>query len=370
MAFKSTSILCILGLMAGRFPLPAHSQMPVVSAPDKAWEYVRPEAVGMRGDLLLEALGFLESGCLHDGIRQVVVVRHGRVVFQGDSAFKKHNIYSCSKTFTSTVLGLLIGEGRVALDHPVATVLPELKTWYPEVTFRHFATMTSGYSAAGISRWNGENADWSSTPYSPEPPHFAPGTYFEYWDEAQMMFGRALTALLGCPMADYFDERIARPIGMGEWSWATEGELDGVAVNNGCTGIHISALQLARFGQLYLNEGAWNGAQLIPAAWCRAATRPQVRSDIPVYAGDRNNVQGSGSYGFNWWVNSPDGLSRMPDAPPATAYMSGLHHNVCFILPEWDMVIVRMGEDGNPPEGKHVLWNEVLKRMAGAIVEP
>jgi hypothetical protein len=63
MAFKSISILFVLGLMAGKFPLPAHSQRPVVSAPDTAWEYVRPEAVGMRGDLLLEALSFLESGC-------------------------------------------------------------------------------------------------------------------------------------------------------------------------------------------------------------------------------------------------------------------------------------------------------------------
>lgn len=51
-------------------------------------------------------------------------------------------------------------------------------------------------------------------------------------------------------------------------------------------------------------------------------------------------------------------ISVMLGALPRTYYACGLNHNVCFVIPEWNMVIVRMGVDGNPPEGKHVIWNE------------
>ena len=57
----------------------------------------------------------------------------------------------------------------------------------------------------------------------------------------------------------------------------------------------------------------------------------------------------------------------MPDTPPRTYYASGLNHNVCFVIPEWSMVIVRMGTDGNPPEDKHVIWNEFLKRLGKGV---
>ncbi len=169
-------------------------------------------------------------------------------------------------------------------------------------------------------------------------------------------------------MKDYLTEKITDPIGMGTWEWGTEQETEtGIPINNGCTNVKVNAHQLTKFGMLYLNKGKWNGEQLLPTAWCEMATSVQVPASVPVYQGDRKSAEGSGSYGFNWWVNSPDALSRMPDAPPGVAYMSGLNHNVCCIVPEWNMVVVRMGNDKNPPEGKHVVWNEFLKRLGTAI---
>jgi hypothetical protein len=76
--------------------------------------------------------------------------------------------------------------------------------------------MTSGYSAEGRSRWAGENADWSFTPYTPEKPHFVPGTHFEYWDEAQMMYGKVLTNILGKTMKEYLTEKLEEEKRSGE----------------------------------------------------------------------------------------------------------------------------------------------------------
>lgn len=335
--------------------------------PDDRWYVSTPEQYNINSEKLTEALNYLESKSFEDGIEEVLIIKNGSIIFAGDSTYKTHNIYSCSKAFTSTVLGLLIDRGKLELDSKAADFDSSLDSLYPEVTFRHFATMTSGYSGAGRSRWNDENADWSYTPYTPETPHFSPGSHFEYWDEAQMTFGKVLTKTLHEPMIDFLQRELTNKIGMEEWSWHPEQSVDGIPINNGCTNVTLNAHQLARFGHLYLNRGNWDGKQLLSKSWCEMATTNQVPLNTSVFQGDRANVKGSGSYGFNWWVNSPDGLSRMPDAPLHTAYLSGFNHNICCIIPEWDMVIIRMGDDKNPPEGKHIVWNEFLKRVGEAM---
>lgn len=338
-----------------------------ISYPNDQWEIATPESFGIDPGKMETALSYLKSKSFQDGNDEVLIISHGKIIYQGDSITKKHNIYSCSKAFTSTVLGLLIDQDKLTLDSKAASFDSSLDSLYADVSFRHFATMTSGYSGKGRSRWNDENSDWSYTPYDPETPHFAPGSHYEYWDEAQMTFGKVLTKILNEPMKDFLQRELTDKINMGNWDWYPEQEVDGIPINNGCTNVTLTALQLARFGHLYLNRGNWNGKQLLSKSWCEAATSSQVEATIPVFKGDRANVKGSGSYGFNWWVNSADGLSKMPDAPLGTAYMSGLNHNICCIIPEWNMVIIRMGDDKNPPEGKHVVWNEFLMRMGEAI---
>lgn len=105
------------------------------------------------------------------------------------------------------MLGILIGEGRLKLDDPVANYDEDLQELYSGVNFRHFATMTSGYSAAGRSRWSDENSDWSWTPYTPEAPHSTPGIHYEYWDEAKMTYGKTVkpTRRKTCSM-EYFTQ--------------------------------------------------------------------------------------------------------------------------------------------------------------------
>jgi CubicO group peptidase (beta-lactamase class C family) len=333
--------------------------------PTDDWQTAAPASQQVNEEFLLKALDYLKSRSFEDGNEEVMIIRNGRVIYAGDSIEKKHNIWSCSKSFTSTVLGLMIEEGKCALDEPVYKYEPLLEEKYPEVTFRHFTTMTSGYNAVGHSRWNENSRDWSRTPYEPGEPIFAPGTQYAYWDEAMMMLGRALTKILGQKMKSYLEERMTSKIGFGEWEWHPEGGIDGVPINNGCTNVIVNAKQLARFGHLYLNLGNWNGKQIIPESWVKMATTVQVPESTPVADTDRKSARGSGAYGFNWWING--GLSAMPDAPSGTYYASGLNHNVCFVIPEWNMVIVRMGVDGNPPEDKHVVWNEFLKRLGKGI---
>ena len=337
--------------------------------PGKEWLVSTPEKQGIDSNKMNEALDYLASKSKHNLNKEVLIIRNGYQIFAGENVDSVHNIWSCSKTFTSTVLGLLIDDGKISLDDKTASYEPLLKEYYPDATFRHFATMTSGYSAKGRSRWNDENEDWSWTVYEPDTPCFSPGSAFAYWDEAQMMFGRVLTKVLQKSMKDFLQERVTNKIGMGQWQWFPEKDLDGIPINNGCTNVMINARQFARWGWLFLNEGNWNGEQLISRKWVKMATSVQVPADLPVADTDRKNIIGSGGYGFNWWVNGKmaDGTLNLPGAPEGCFFASGHNNNKCIVIPEWNMVIVRMGEDGHPKNPSEV-YGTFLKMMSVAIV--
>ena len=350
-------------------PPEAGQSVSVMTFPDERWPTASPEDQGFDAQKLEDAVRYLADHCFEDQTEELMIICNGYLIYQGDSTDKVHNIWSCSKSFTSTALGLMIADGLCQLDDKAATYEPALAAQYPDVTLRHFATMTSGYNAEGGSRWNEASEDWSWTPYQPSDPLFAPGAAYAYWDEAMMMNGRTLTRILRGDLYAYLDKHLAQPIGLGEWSWGVEDSLSSIPIRNGCTNVHLSARQLARVGHLYLNKGNWNGRQVISEEWATQALRPQVPADLPVADTDRRATDGSGSYGYNWWVNGMTRTGRfMPDAPPGTAYMSGLNHNVCFVIPEWNMVYVRMGVDGNPPEGKHIVHNAFIKRLKIAMI--
>jgi CubicO group peptidase (beta-lactamase class C family) len=339
--------------------------------PEEEWMVSKPEEQGVDPVKLKEALDYLETHSLHNGNRELVIIRNGYLIHAGEQADSVHNIWSCSKTFTSTVLGLLVDEGVIGLDDLAHTFEPLLEDHYKGITFRHFTTMTSGYSAVGESRWEDvDYADWSWTPYEPDEPYFSPGTAYAYWDEAQMMFGRVLTRVLQRTMHEYLSERVIGPIGMGKWHWYPEKSVDGLDINNGCTNVHVNALQLARWGWLFLNEGNWDGKQLISREWIKMATSVQVPSTIPVGDTDRKTTVGPGCYGFNWWVNGRMAVGRMklPGAPAGCYFASGHNNNKCIVIPGWNMVIVRMGEDGHP-ENKDQVYGKFLQMLGNALLE-
>lgn len=357
-------------LLAGLFFITC-SRTPDMLFPTSEWAFAAPESQGIDQSKMKEALAVLAGYCGEDGLEETLLIRNGRFIFAGDSTIKVHNIWSCTKSFTGTILGLLVEDDIVALDDFAWRYEPLLKEKYPDVTLRHFAGMTSGYNAMGRSRWGENSDDWSLQPFAPSDPLFEPGTAFAYWDEAMNMFGRVLTHILADDIQRLLRSRITDRIGMGDFSWWAEDSLNGLPIRYGSTGIDISAQQLARFGHLFLNKGKWNGRRLISSEWIEHATSAQVPVTIDLADTDRKSIDGRGLYGYNWWVNgvNQDGERHLPNAPEHTFYASGFNNNVCFVIPEWRMVLVRMGMDGNPPEGKAFVYDQFFKVLKDAIIE-
>ncbi len=304
---------------------------------------------------LKNALTYLESVCGQDGIKKVVVLKGGEIVFKGIESEVMQNTWSCTKSFTSTVLGLLIADGKCSIDDKVGEYFPELKANYPTLTFRHLATMTSGYKAKGDDEAGAHGQ--SSTPFQPSLlPLSAPGTEFRYWDSAMNTFALVLTKVAGEPIETYFKRKVANPIGMDaeKWDWKDFGKIDGTIVNGGAgnksKGVFMSAGEMARFGQLFLNKGNWDGQQIIPKHWVEDATSPQVKKTVP-----NDNTP----YGFNWWT-----AGTFPDAPKGTFAAKGFNNNKCIVVPEWKIVVARLGLDGNIDDEK---WNNFLKLIGEAV---
>jgi len=330
--------------------------------PGEDWEENTPESQGINSVKLNKAFSYLASQCGEDKTDQVVVICNGYMIWKGNDIDNMHNVWSCSKSFTSTVLGLLIDEQKCRLQTKAIDFVPGLKKHYPDIHLRQFATMTSGYDAVG--------GDQTNTPFQPVPPLHKPGTMYKYHDCAMNQFANVLTCIAKESIEQLFKRKIADPIGMNNthWDWHDWGIIDGVLVNGGAgnksKGIHISARELARFGHLFLNRGNWDGKQLLSATWVDMATTTQVDQTMRVYGSPDNHEPGT--YGFNWWVNGAgsNGFRKWPSAPPDTYAALGHNNNVCFVIPEWNMVIVRLGVDGNIPDSK---WDLFLKMVSESI---
>src|SRR5687767_4974295 len=117
--------------------------LPEMTFPGAAWEEVTPESQAIDSVKLKAAVEHLEANTGRDGARELMIVRNGRIVWRGDNIDHVHGIWSCTKSFSSTVLGLLVEDDKCTLATRAASVLPAMKDHYAGVTLRHFTTMTS-----------------------------------------------------------------------------------------------------------------------------------------------------------------------------------------------------------------------------------
>ena len=355
---RATLLPVLIGACTLVLCVPAHGAR--MAFPGKQWEEAAPDAQAVDAAKLDAAANFLREHSGRDGVSELVIVRNGCMIWHGPSVDKVHGVWSLTKSFTSTVLGLLVDDGNATLDTLAKDYVPSLAAAYPTVTLRHFTTMTSGYYAVGDEPIGSYLHGPSPTPFVPAPaPLFPPGSQYAYWDSAMNQFGNVLTRIAGEPLEDLLRRRIADPVGMdpAKWNWGDLGTVGGLVVNCGSGNhgqhIQISARELARFGHLFLNRGRWGNTQLVSASWADAATTNQVPTDIPLH--ERSGADGRGVYGYNWWVNgmTVEGKRKWPGAPAGTFAASGYNNNDLFVIPEWGMVIVRLGldQDSDGPIG-------------------
>ncbi|WP_145146737.1 serine hydrolase [Paenibacillus xylanexedens] len=255
--------------------------------------------------------------------------------------------HSISKSFTCMAVGLALEEGLIHLDATLDDYftynhVPTAQHNLPsprELKLRDLLRMSSGHDSPPL--WADERAsltekDWAKH-YMSLPLDRMPGEQFTYSSGDTFMISAMLQAATGQTVKDYLTPRLFEPLGIHDVEWETSP----LGVTLGCAGLWISNEELSRFGQLLLQEGLWEGTQLVPADWIRQATSQQIET-----TGDGDWGKG---YGYQFWMCSHD------------AYRAdGAYGQLCIILPSREAVICINSEEENMQGILNAVWDKVL----------
>ena len=302
-----------------------------------------------------EAVRYFEQNYVTSSL---LIVRHGELVYEKYffPVFKPERrvpIFSITKSFLSALVGIAMDKGQLdSLDHKVIEYFPEY--FYPttdprmsQATLRHLLTMSTGFlwleDGSIEERWmeSGNLVEASINLKFLE----KPGTGFTYSSANTQLMSAILTRIVNEPLQDYAQQNLFSPLGISakDWSWG----VDDQGYYLGGWGMNLRPRDLARFGYLYLNDGYWDGRQVVSKEWVRQSTSLQIDTSLDV------------DYGYLWWVHSLRELTIFE--------ARGYGGQSIYIVPDLDMVVVTTanveGRDAGAPDPAPVIYEWIVKSV-------
>ena len=273
-----------------------------------------------------------------------MIVRHGHVVAQGwwkpEAPEKPHVMWSLSKSFTSTAVGLAVAEGKLSVDDLVLPFFPEYAPAEPSgklraMRVRDLLTMTTGHDTEPRLTLD---APWEQSFLAHPVPH-KPGTHFLYNSAGSHMLSAIVQKVTGQTMLEFSRPRLFEPLGIENPIW--DASLQGITL--GGWGLQIRTEDIARFGQMVLQRGRWNGRQIVSEEWIEQATSKQVSN------GSHPDSDWDQGYGFQFW-RCRHGAFRG----------DGKDGQFCIVMPEQDAVVAMTAQTNNLQEQLALVWDKLL----------
>ena len=237
---------------------------------------------------------------IRDALHSFMLLRGGKVVAEGwwypYNPDSPHRLYSLSKSFTSTAVGLAVEEGLMSLDDLVLDHFPEEAPAEPDenlaaMRVRDLLRMNTGHlKEQADAFWSTERDTWAES-FLAVPVGLKPGTHFVYNTGATYMAGLMVQRLTGGTLIDYLTPRLFAPLGIEGATWQSDDE----GYNVGGWGLRIRTEDIARFGQLLLQRGMWDGRRLLPEWWVAEATALQTAN------GSDPDSDWDQGYGYQFW---------------------------------------------------------------------
>lgn len=305
----------------------------------------------------------LETYLAESKTQAFIVIQDGAVIyekyFNGTQREIPVTSYSVAKSFTSALIGIAIDEGFIrSVDDPITDYLPELLERDPrfvDITIRHLLLMASGleYKEMRAFLFNGDDP---LTTYYPDQRQLAlenthiidpPGTYFQYNKYHPQLLGMILERATGVSVTVYTQRTLWEPLGMEyDGGWSLDSEESGFEKME--AGLNGRAIDFAKFGQLFLNHGNWDGVQLISTDWVAESTQLDpalhLESYYPNEFGQTIYDSGQGYYQYMWYgLFHEDGSYDF--------FAEGDRGQLIYVSPGKDLVIVRNGENYGIPGG-------------------
>ncbi len=287
-----------------------------------------------------------------------MVLRHGKIAF---SAWREpygpelpHTMYSVSKSITSTAIGFAVAEGLLTTATRVVDIFPAYRPQTPDaflekLTVHHLLSMTSGKNVSLLSDKSAGNwvkqffdAKWE----------YEPGTDWSYINENIYMLCAILHKVTGSSVRDFLRPRLFEPLGILRHPfWET----DENGVEAGGWGLFLTTEELAKITLCYLQNGQWEGKQVIPADWVALATRSHVDNSA------RNNSRDKKmGYGYCFWQN----------VQPNSYRMDGMFSQFGIVLPDYDAVIITTNSEIDEQKVLDCIWNHFPAAFGAERIVP
>ena len=282
-----------------------------------------------------------------------MLVRHGHVVAEAwwkpQTPETAHQLWSLSKSFTSTAVGLAVADGKLKLEDPVLKFFPEeapaeVSDHLRAMTVKDLLTMTCGHETE-VKLSMTDTVPWVRAFLAHPVPH-APGTHFQYNTPGTHMLSAIVRKVTGETVLEYLQPRLFAPLGIDHPEWPASPQGNTI----GGWGLKVRTEDIAKFGQLYLQKGQWQGKSLIPAPWVEQASARQV----PNAAGRKNPDESDWAqgYGFQFW-RCRHGAYRG----------DGKDGQFCLVLPEQDVVVAITADTGDMQRELNVVWDHLLPAL-------
>jgi CubicO group peptidase (beta-lactamase class C family) len=283
----------------------------------------------MDSNVMVEMLKSIENE--GTDIEALVVVRNGSVVLDATvfpfsiTPDARHRLFSCTKSVVSILIGIAIDEGYIeGVDQPILSFFPEifvanLDTRKEAMTLEHLLTMTAGLNCRDsyLYRWDGLQQMWASPDWVQFmldlPMAGEPGSYFEYCNGGSFLLSAILQEATGVNALQFAKEHLFKPLGITDVQWPSNPR--GISI--GYSDLELLPEDMAKIGYLYLNDGVWDGEQIVPSAWVQASTRKYISATLQE------------GYGYQWWIDV------------SGVYMAlGYGGQYIIVAPEEDLVVV------------------------------
>ena len=260
-----------------------------------------------------------------------------------------HMIYSHTKSFAATAIGIAIDEGRLRLDARVSDAFPDEMPaagypWADELTLRHLLMMSSGRDVPllmGDSRGTLAEKDWVRHVLA-HPIQSQPGTRFTYSNGDTYLAGVMLEKAVGMTLADYVMDRLLVPMGIPKPEW----EHCPLGHTFAASGMWLRTADMAKLGILCLMQGEWNGRRLVSEAWIREAGAWHIDTREP-------EMEWRCGYGYQFWRNPI----------PKSYRADGLLGQYSHVLPCQGAVIAMNNHAQDPYPILDAMRDEIVARL-------
>lgn len=287
--------------------------------------------------------------------RAVVIVQGGRLVYErygeGYSAETRQVSWSMAKSITHALVGAAVLQGRVSIDAPMGNPRWRSSDRRAAITWRQWLQMVDGsdYVETADNVARSGNANMLFGPGRQDVARWAaerrlihdPGTHWNYTSAGTLLISDALTRVIVPDARDTDDRRTRMRAWMNAALFQRIGmrpvvEFDPQGTFYGSSLVYATAQDFARFGMLYLRNGAWDGARVLPEGWVDFARTPGPASNADIH-------------GAHWWLTPPHGTGRparsliVGDEARDAFSAQGYQGQIIVVVPSKDLVMVRLG---------------------------